>query len=46
MDSISRKDLILMLSMKGFTTDALIAMSNEELDNLYIEYIVLEGNYA
>jgi hypothetical protein len=46
MDSISRKDLILMLSMKGFTTDALIEKSNEELDNLYIEYVVLHEDYV
>jgi hypothetical protein len=47
MDSISRSDIILMLSVKGyFTTDALMKMSDEVLDNLYIEYIVLEEDYV
>jgi len=46
MDHISRNDIILMLSMKGFTTDALIKKSDEELDNLYIEYIVLAEDYV
>ena len=46
MDHISRNDIILMLSMKGFTTDSLIKKSDEELDNLYIEYIVLEEDYV
>jgi hypothetical protein len=42
MDTISREDLILMLSFKGWTSDELSLMDNETLDNLYIEYIVLE----
>jgi|GEM_PF-4167365 len=46
MDHISRSDIILMLSMKGFTTDSLIKKSDEELDNLYIEYIVLAEDYV
>jgi len=47
MDSISRSDIILMLSVKGyFTTDALMKKSDEELDNLYIEYVVLEEDYV
>jgi hypothetical protein len=46
MDHISRNDIILMLSMKGFTTDSLIKKSDEELDNLYIEYIVLAEDYV
>jgi hypothetical protein len=47
MDSISRSDIILMLSVKGyFTTDALMKMSDEVLDNLYIEYVVLEEDYV
>jgi hypothetical protein len=47
MDHISRSDIILMLSVKGyFTTDALMKKSDEELDNLYIEYIVLEEDYV
>jgi hypothetical protein len=46
MDSISRSDIILMLSVKGyFTTDSLMKKSDEELDNLYIEYVVLEEDY-
>jgi len=45
MDHISRMDIILMLSMKGFSSDSLIKKSDEELDNLYIEYIVLEEDY-
>ena len=47
MDSISRSDIILMLSVKGyFTTDSLMKKSDEELYNLYIEYIVLEEDYV
>jgi hypothetical protein len=46
MDHISRNDIILMLSMKGFTTDSLIKKSDEELDNLYIEYIILAEDYV
>ena len=46
MDHISRNDIILMLSMKGFTTDTLMKKSDEELDNLYIEYIVLAEDYV
>lgn len=46
MDHISRKDIMLMLSVKGFTTDNLVKMSNEELDNLYIEYVVLAEDYV
>jgi hypothetical protein len=47
MDSISRSDIILMLSVKGyFTTDSLMKKSDEELDNLYIEYVVLEEDYV
>ena len=46
MDHISREEIITMLSFKGFTTDALIKKSDEELDNLYIEYIVLHEDYV
>jgi hypothetical protein len=46
MDSISRSDLIYMLSFKGFTTDYLSKQNDETLDNLYIEYIVLEEDYV
>jgi hypothetical protein len=47
MDHISRNDIILMLSVKGyFTTDSLMKKSDEELDNLYIEYIVLAEDYV
>jgi len=47
MDHISRQDIMLMLSVKGyFSTDSLVKMSDEELDNLYIEYVVLEEQYA
>jgi hypothetical protein len=47
MDHISRQDIMLMLSVKGyFSTDSLAKMSDEELDNLYIEYIVLAEDYA
>ena len=46
MDHISRLDIILMLNGKGFTTDALMKKSDEELDNLYIEYIVLAEDYV
>ena len=35
-----------MLSFKGFTTDTLNKKSDEELDNLYIEYIVLAEDYV
>ena len=42
MDTISRQELIFMLSFKGFTSDELSTKSDEELENLYIEYIVLE----
>lgn len=46
MDTISREDLIFMLSFKGWTSDELSLMDNETLDNLYIEYIVLENDYV
>jgi len=46
MDHISRNDVILMLSFKGFTTDSLMKKSDEELDNLYIEYVVLHEDYV
>jgi hypothetical protein len=46
MDHISRKDIILMLVCKGFNSDYLVSKSDEELDNLYIEYIVLAEDYA
>ena len=46
MDHISRQDIITMLSFKGFTTDSLVLKSDEELDNLYIEYIVLAEDYV
>jgi hypothetical protein len=46
MDTISKQDIMLMLSMKGFNTDALLSKSDEELDNLYIEYIVLAEDYV
>ena len=47
MDHISRQDIMLMLSVKGyFSTDSLVKMSDEELDNLYIEYIVLAEDYS
>jgi hypothetical protein len=46
MDHISRSDIITMLSFKGFTTDALMKKSDEELDNLYIEYVVLAEDYV
>ena len=41
-----RDDIIFMLSFKGFTTDALMMKSDEELDNLYIEYIILAEDYV
>jgi hypothetical protein len=41
-----RDDIIFMLSFKGFTTDALMLKSDEELDNLYIEYIILAEDYV
>ena len=46
MDHISKQDIMLMLSVKGFSTDSLVKMSDEELDNLYIEYIVLAEDYV
>ncbi len=46
MDTISREDLIFMLSFKGWTSDELSLMDDETLDNLYIEYIVLENDYV
>ena len=46
MDHISKQDIMLMLSMKGFASDSLVKMSDEELDNLYIEYIVLAEDYV
>ena len=46
MDHISRQDIMLMLSMKGFNSDSLVLKSDEELDNLYIEYIVLAEDYV
>ena len=46
MESISRSDLILLLSFKGFTSDYLSKQNDETLDNLYIEYIVLEEDYV
>jgi len=46
MDTISKQDIMLMLSCKGFASDTLVKMSDEELDNLYIEYIVLEEDYV
>lgn len=45
MDTIEREDLIFMLSFKGFTTDQLSKMDDETIDNLYIEHIVLNGEY-
>jgi len=45
MDTINREGLILMLSFKGFTTDYLMTLSDETLDNLYIECIVLGEDY-
>ena len=46
MDHISRNDIILMLSRKGFTTEYLMSKDDETLDNLYIEYVVLEEDYV
>jgi hypothetical protein len=46
MDHISRSDIILMLSFKGFTTEYLMSKDDETLDNLYIEYIVLAEDYV
>ena len=46
MDHISRQDIMLLLSVKGFTTDSLVKMSDEQLDNLYIEYVVLHEDYV
>ena len=46
MDTISREDLIFMLSFKGWTSDELSLMDDETLDNIYIEYIVLENDYV
>jgi hypothetical protein len=45
MDTIERQDLIFMLSFKGFTSDQLQKMDDETLDNLYIEHVVLCGEY-
>ena len=38
--------IVFCLSFKGFTTDELEIMSYDELMNLYIEYVVLEEDYA
>lgn len=46
MDTISREEIILMLSCKGFTTDYLMTKDDETLDNLYIEYIVCAEDYV
>ena len=46
MDHNSRSEIITMISFKVFTTDAMIKKSDEELDNLYIEYIVLAEDYV
>jgi hypothetical protein len=46
MDTVSRSEIIELLSFKGFTTDALMKKSDDELDNLYIEYIVLAEDYV
>ena len=42
----TRADYIELLSFKGFTTDNLMKMDNEKLENLYIEYIVLAEDYV
>ena len=42
----SRDELIFMLSFKGFTSDYLMTKDDETLENLYIEYIVLEEDYV
>jgi hypothetical protein len=42
----TRADYIELLSYKGFTTDNLMKMDNEKLENLYIEYIVLAEDYV
>ena len=41
----NREELIELLSYKGFTTDNLMKMDNEKLENLYIEYIVCAEDY-
>lgn len=46
MDTISRDEIILMLSFKGFTTEYLMSKDDETLDNLYIEYIVCAEDYV
>ena len=42
----TRAEYIELLSFKGFTTDNLMKMDNEKLENLYIEYIVLAEDYV
>ena len=42
----TRAEYIELLSFKGFTTDYLMKMDNEKLENLYIEYIVLAEDYV
>lgn len=42
----SRDELIFMLSFKGFTSDYLMTKDDETLENLYIEYIILEEDYV
>ena len=41
----TRADYIELLSYKGFTTDNLMKMDNETLENLYIEYVVCAEDY-
>jgi hypothetical protein len=41
-----RADDIYMLSFKGFTTDYLSTLTNLELEQLVVEYIVLAEDYV
>jgi hypothetical protein len=41
-----RADDIYMLSFKGFTTDYLNTLTNLELEQLVVEYIVLAEDYV
>ena len=41
-----RDDDIYMLSFKGFTTDYLSTLTNLELEQLVVEYIVLAEDYV
>ena len=46
MNQLDNDTMVFCLSFKGFTTDELELRSHDELMNLYIEYVVLEEDYA